>query len=109
MDSPKHIERITAEGVVASICHTRAGAARGRYLLAHQPVDLITDSRVVLAGLSLAGAIRMAAINPARACKLPARAQSFVPGAPADIVQFRLAASQAIEIVATWLAGQRIL
>ena len=48
-----------------------------------------------LAGLSLADAIRMATLNPARAGKVPARTQGLVPGAPADIVQFRLTPSQA--------------
>ena len=117
--------------VLVTDAATPAGAAPGRYLLADQPVDLTTDGRVVLAGtdrlagsalhmhrgvenlmrlagLSLAGAIRMATINPARAGKVPARDQPLVPGAPADIVQFRLTPSQAIEIAATWLDGRQV-
>jgi N-acetylglucosamine-6-phosphate deacetylase len=117
--------------VLVTDAATPAGAAPGRYLLADQPVDLTTDGRVVLAGtdrlagsalhmhrgvenlmrlagLSLAEAIRMATINPARAGKVPARAQGLVSGAPADIVQFRLTPAQAIEITATWLAGLRV-
>ena len=117
--------------VLVTDAATPAGAAPGRYLLADQPVDLTPDGRVVLAGtdrlagsalhmhrgvenlmrlagLSLAEAIRMATINPARAGKVPARAQALVPGAPADIVQFRLAPSQSIEITATWLAGHQV-
>jgi N-acetylglucosamine-6-phosphate deacetylase len=117
--------------VLVTDAATPAGAAPGRYLLAGQPVDLTPDGRVVLAGtdrlagsalhmhrgvqnlmrlagLSLAEAIRMATINPARAGKIPARAQGLVPGAPADIVQFRLTPSQEIQITATWLAGLRV-
>jgi N-acetylglucosamine-6-phosphate deacetylase len=107
-----------------------AGAAPGRYLLADQPVDLTEDGRVVLAGtdrlagsalhihkgvenlmrlagLSLPDAIRMATVNAARAGKVAGRAQALVPGAPADIVQFRLTSSSQIEIVATWIGGVR--
>jgi N-acetylglucosamine-6-phosphate deacetylase len=117
--------------VLVTDAATPAGAVPGRYLLADQPVDLTTDGRVVLAGtdrlagsalhmhrgvenlmrlaaLPLAGAIRMATINPARAGKVSGRAQALVPGAPADIVQFRLTPSQSIEITATWLAGRRV-
>lgn len=109
---------------------TPAGAAPGRYGLADQPVDLTEDGRVVLAGtdrlagsalhmhrgvenvmrlagLSLADAIRMATLNPALAGKVPGRAQALVPGAPADIVQFRLTAANQIEIAATWISGVR--
>ncbi len=107
-----------------------AGATPGRYYLADQPVDLTEDGRVVLAGtdrlagsalhmhrgvenlmrlagLSLADAIRMATINPARAGKVPGRTQGLVAGDRADIVQFRLTPSNQIEIAGTWLAGAR--
>ncbi len=117
--------------VLVTDAATPAGAAPGRYLLADQPVDLTIDGRVVLAGtdrlagsalhmhrgvenlmrlagLSLADAIRMATINPAHAGKVPGRAQALVPGAPADIVQFRLTPSQAVEITATWLTGRQV-
>ena len=117
--------------VLVTDAATPAGAAPGRYLLADQPVDLTTDGRVVLAGtdrlagsalhmhrgvenlmrlagLPLSDAIRMATINPARAGKVSERAQALLPGAPTDIVQFRLTPSQSIEIAATWLAGRRV-
>ena len=107
-----------------------AGATPGRYYLADQPVDLTEDGRVVLAGtdrlagsalhmhrgvenlmrlagLSLADAIRMATINPARAGKVPGRAQGLVPGDRADIVQFRLTPSNEIEIAGVWISGIR--
>jgi N-acetylglucosamine-6-phosphate deacetylase len=107
-----------------------AGATPGRYYLADQPVDLTEDGRVVLAGtdrlagsalhmhrgvenlmrlagLSLADAIRMATLNPARAGKVPGRTQGLVPGDRADIVQFRLTPSNQIEIAGAWLAGTK--
>jgi N-acetylglucosamine-6-phosphate deacetylase len=110
---------------------TPAGAAPGRYSLAGQPVDLTEDGRVVLAGtdrlagsalhmhrgvenlmrlagLSLADAVRMATINPARAGLVPGRGQGLVPAERADIVQFRLTASKQVEVVATWIAGVRV-
>ena len=100
---------------------TPAGAAPGRYCLGDQPVDLTVDGRVVLAGtsrlagsalhmhqgvanlmrlagLSLADAIRMATVNPARAGKIPEYLW--------DAVEFRVTASQQLEIIATWLSGR---
>jgi len=50
----------------------------------------------------------MATVNPAHAGKVPARRQGLVPGERADIVQFRLTASQQIEIVSTWIDGVRV-
>ena len=122
----KTIER----SVLVTDAATPAGAP-GRYLLADQPVDLTEDGRVVLAGtdrlagsalhmhrgvenlmrlagLPLAAAVRMATINPAYAGNVPARRQGLVPGDRADIVQFRLTASQQIEIVGTWIDGVRV-
>jgi N-acetylglucosamine-6-phosphate deacetylase len=107
-----------------------AGSTPGRYYLADQPVDLTADGRVVLAGtdrlagsalhmhrgvenlmrlagLSLAGAIRMATLNPARAGEVPGRTQGLVPGDRADIIQFRLTPSNEIEIVGAWISGIR--
>ena len=117
--------------VLVTDAATPAGATPGRYLLADQPVDLTEDGRVVLAGtdrlagsalhmhrgvenlmrlagLPLAGAVRMATINPAYAGNVPARSQGLVPGDRADIVQFRLAASHQIEIIGTWIDGVRV-
>ncbi|MCX6626737.1 MAG: amidohydrolase family protein [Candidatus Solibacter sp.] len=117
--------------VLVTDASTPAGAAPGRYFLADQPVDLTEDGRVVLAdtdrlagsalhmhhgvanlmrlaGLSLADAVRMASVNPARAGLVPGRAQGLVPGERADIVQFRVTPGDEIEIVATWLAGVRV-
>jgi N-acetylglucosamine-6-phosphate deacetylase len=110
---------------------TPAGAAPGRYMLADQPVDLTADGRVVLAGsdrlagsalhlhngvanlmrlagISLADAVRMATVNPARAGKVPGREAELVAGTTADITQFRLTPQNEIEITATWLAGEKV-
>ena len=117
--------------VLVTDASTPAGATPGRYYLADQPVDLTEDGRVVLAGtdrlagsalhmhrgvenlmrlagLSLADAVHMATINPARAGKVPGRCQGLVPGERADIVQFRLTPSNQIEIAATWVAGVKV-
>jgi N-acetylglucosamine-6-phosphate deacetylase len=118
---------IRAKGIERSVlvtdASTPAGAAPGRYLLADQPVDLTHDGRVVLAGtdrlagsalfmnrgvanlirlagLSLAGAVRMATENPARAAHLQPN--------PSDVVEFRVTDSGQIEVVRTWLAGRLI-
>jgi N-acetylglucosamine-6-phosphate deacetylase len=60
------------------------------------------------AGLSLADAVRMATLNPARAGKVPGRGLGLVPRQRADIAQFRLTAGNRIEIAATWLEGVRV-
>src|ERR1035437_691859 len=123
--------KTVGRSVLVTDASTPAGAAPGRHYLADQAVDLTEDGRVVLAGtdrlagsalhmhrgvenlmrlagLSLADAIRMATINPARAGKVPGRGQGLVPGERADIVQFRLTPSNQIEIAATWIAGGRV-
>src|ERR1019366_1443623 len=114
--APRYIERITAEGVVASIGHTQAGAAQiadavaagatlstnlGTALHSHRGIENLMP----LAGLPLADAVRMATVNPARAGKVPGRGQGLVPGERADIVQLRVTPSGQIEIAAVWLAG----
>jgi len=100
-------------------------------MLADQPVDLTNDGRVVLAGsdrlagsalhmhravgnilglagVSLAEAVRMATVNPARAGKVAGRETALAAGATADITQFRVSPANDIEIVATWLAGEKV-
>jgi N-acetylglucosamine-6-phosphate deacetylase len=101
---------------------TPAGALPGRYYLGEQPVDLTEDGRVVLAGtarlagsalkmhhgvgnlmrlagLSLAEAVRMASVNPARAGGV------VVHGG--DAVEFRVTGSE-LEILKTWLGGRLV-
>jgi N-acetylglucosamine-6-phosphate deacetylase len=52
-----------------------------------------------LAGLSLADAVRMATINPARAAKLPERD---------DKVHLRVLSGPKVEVLETWLGGRRV-
>lgn len=98
-----------------------AGAAPGQYWLGEQEVDHTPDGRVVLAGtdrlagsaltmnrgvenlmrlagLSLPDAVRLATANPAQA--------GGVTVDPGDRVRFRL--TPAVEIVETWLGGERV-
>ena len=118
---------IRAKGVERAVlvtdAATPAGAAPGRYLFAEQPVELTADGRVVLAGtdrlagsglsmnrgvanlmrlagLSLDEALRMAAVNAARAGKVATH--------EGDRVEFRLTAAGDVEVVRTWLAGRLI-
>src|SRR5436190_16450624 len=96
--------------VLVTDAATPAGAAPGRYYLGDQPVDLTADNRVVLAGtdrlagsalrmdrgienlmrlagLSLAGAIRLATTNAARAGRVPNRQNGLAAGDRAEFVQ----------------------
>ncbi len=121
---------LRAKGVPRSILVTDAaapaGARPGRYRLGEQDVDLTPDDRVVLAGteklagsalkmnrgvanlvelggLSLADAITMATLNPARLLGLSA--PSLSPGSPADFVIFR---NNATDLDAVYFAGDRV-
>jgi N-acetylglucosamine-6-phosphate deacetylase len=104
----------------------------GRYKLGEQDVELTPDRRVVLAGqtrlagsalrmnagignlmrlagLSLAEAVRMATVNPARVARIPARQAGLAPGETADLVEFTFdAATQRIEIARTYLGGRLV-
>ena len=123
--------KTVARGFLVTDAATPAGAAPGRYMLGDQDVELTADGRVVLAGtdklagsalhmnrgvanvmrlagVSLAEAVRMATVNPARAGKVAGREAEFGVGAVADITQFRLTAAGDVEVVATWLAGERV-
>ncbi len=115
----KGIER----AVLITDAATPAGAAPGRYFFADQPVDLTEEGRVVLAGtdrlagsalsmcrgvcnlmqlagLSLADAIRMATVNPARAGNVAVHEE--------DAVEFRLTPTGDIEVLRTWLGGMLV-
>jgi N-acetylglucosamine-6-phosphate deacetylase len=126
---------LRAKGIERSIlvtdASTPAGAAPGRYLLGAQPVDLTADGRVVLAdtdrlagsalnmaagvgnlmrlaGLPLAGAVRMATLNPAVAAHIAGRQNGIMAGDRADLIAFRLAGEGRIEIEKTWIGGERV-
>ena len=105
----------------------------GRYRIADKEVELTPDYRLVLAGenagektlagsampmhkaianvirltgLSLAETVRMATIDPARACKLAGREAGLAPGQRGDVVEFRYDAQGPIlEIEKTYLDG----
>ena len=108
-----------------------ACSAPGRYRLGEQEVDYTPDGRVVLAGLdrlagsslrmdhgianlirlaglSLADAVRMATVNPARA--VPGPSAALAPGVPANLVQFRYEATPPrLVIISTFRDGQQVL
>jgi N-acetylglucosamine-6-phosphate deacetylase len=57
------------------------------------------------AGLTLAEAVTMATINPARIGRVPARQRGIRPGDRADLVRFRLQDGQ-VDILQTFVGGQ---
>lgn len=106
---------VRAKGIERTILVTDAaapaGAAPGRYRLGELEVDLTADDRIFLAGtsrlagstlhmdraiknlmlvagVSLADALRTATLNPARIIRLEGRTKGLVPGDRADIVVF---------------------
>lgn len=107
-----------------------AGCAPGRFKLGEQEVDLTADGRVVLAGqtrlagsalrmdrgvtnlmrllgLTLPQALQMATTNPARVGRISFRLNGLVPGDRADLVQFRLnATDNTIQIAKTIVDGK---
>ncbi len=109
-----------------------AGCAPGRYKLGEQEVDLTADSRVVLAGqtrlagsalrmdrgienlirlggLTLADAVRMATVNPARAARIAGRHAGLEAGERGDVVSMRyIPESCRIYIDGTWLGGKQV-
>lgn len=127
---------LRAKGVERSVLVTDAvapaGAAPGRYRVGEVEVERTEDGRVVLAGesrlagsalrmdrgienlMTLAGlplrdAVRMATTNAAKAGRVAGRAHGLVPGARADLAQFRFdETSRRIEIVSTWLSGRQV-
>ncbi len=106
---------------------TPAGAAPGRYRLGEQELELTPENRVVLAGtnqlagsalrmdrgvanlmrlagLSLADAVRMATVNPARAMHIAGREQGLAAGDRGDIVVFTLEEGR-ISVDRTYASG----
>jgi N-acetylglucosamine-6-phosphate deacetylase len=127
---------IRAKGLERSVLVTDAampaGCAPGRYKLGGQDVELTPDGRVALAGqtrlagsalrmdrgiemqmrlagLTLAEATAMAALNPARVARIEGRQAGLALGERADLVEFRFhTAGQRIEIRKTYLSGRLV-
>jgi len=72
-------------------------------------MDRAIENVMRFAGLSLTEAVTLATRNPARLGRINARQRGLNPGDRADLVQFRYdAAGGKIEILATYLSGQRV-
>ncbi len=122
----KGLERsvLVTDAVAPAMCEP------GPYMLGSVPVELRADDRVTLrgadrlagsslrmdraianvmsrAGVGLAQAVTMASTNPARVGRVPGRLRALQPGTRADLVRFRLDAGR-VEILETWLSGQRV-
>jgi len=109
-----------------------ANCPPGRYRLGEQEVDLTPEECVVLAGqtrlagsalrmdrgvenlmklagLSLAEAVAMASLNPARLADIEGRRQGLEPGELADLVEFRFQPDPPrLRIEHTWLSGRLV-
>jgi len=127
---------LRAKGLTRAFLVTDASAPAncppGRYRLGPQEVDLTPDQRVVLAGqqrlagsalrmdrgieklmklagLSLAEAIAMATLNPARVARIEGRQKGLQPEDWADLVEFHFQADPpSLSIHRTWLAGRLV-
>jgi N-acetylglucosamine-6-phosphate deacetylase len=127
---------LRAKGIDRAVLVTDAampsGCTPGRYFLGEQEVELTADGRVVLAGkdklagsalrmdrgvsnlmriagLSLADAVRMATVNPARAGRVPGRERGLAAGERADFVVFRHDPERAsITVAGTWRDGEKV-
>ncbi len=117
--------------VLVTDASSPAGATPGRYRLGEQDADLTADGRVVLAGtdrlagsalkmhdgvanlmrfagLTLADAVRMATVNPARIIGLEGRMEGLRVGETADLVAFKRIGDGGIQVDSIWLGGRRI-
>jgi len=125
---------LRAKGVDRSFLVTDAsapaGCSPGRYRLGEQELELTAEGRVVLAGqsrlagsalrmdrgienlmklagLSLAQAVAMATVNPARAIRLEGRQRGLEPGEAGDLVEFDFQSDPPrLAVRRTWLSGE---
>lgn len=88
----------------------------GKLHLASNPKLLAGSAQMLKEGIQhlcergltdLATALEMASIHPSRLMSLPA-AQGITVGAPADLVLFRSAANQRMEILSTYKSGKEV-
>jgi len=124
----KEVER----SVLVTDASAPAGCRPGRYKLGEQDVELTAENRVVLAGqrrlagsalrmdrgvenlmglagLTLAEAVTMATVNPARVGRFPARQNGLHPGDRGDVIEFRYDPDALrIEILRTYLGGRLV-
>ncbi len=121
--------KTVARSVLVTDASSPAGAAPGRYRLGEQEVDLTPDNRVVLAGqdklagsalrmddgvtnlvrlgeISLADAVRMATLNPARVGQVPGRTKGLAEGERADFVVFDFDGQ--VRVRETWVDGEKV-
>jgi N-acetylglucosamine-6-phosphate deacetylase len=135
---PPHYVKVAlrAKGMERSVLVTDAampaGCDPGPYVLGEVTVDLTEDQRIVVAGtdrlassalsldraignlmtfagLSLADAVRLATVNPARAGRVPGRTRGLEAGERADLVLFRFdAGEKRISVEATWVDGEKV-
>ena len=120
----------TTRCVLVTDATAPAGATPGRYSLGRQLVDLTADERVVLAGqdrlagsalrmdhavrnaiamagVTLADAVAMATVNPARVGGVAGRTGGLVAGDRADFVLFTLdRENRVFNIQATYMSGE---
>jgi N-acetylglucosamine-6-phosphate deacetylase len=121
--------KTVARSILVTDASAPAGAAPGRYWLGEQSADLTPDGRVVLtgtnrlagsalmmndavanvirmAGVSLAEAVDMATVNPARIVHLEGRSRGLALDEQADLVVFRTGPRLTVEAV--YLDGELI-
>jgi len=121
-----------ARAVLITDAAAPAGCAPGRYYLGEQAVELTADNRVMLVGqerlagsalrmdrgvenlmriahLTLAEAVAMATVNPARAGQVPGRTGGVVKGERGDLIQYYFnPAELSISIQATYVSGEKV-
>lgn len=77
----------------------------GSALFMHKGVEKL----MTIGQLSLANAVRMGTVNPARCCNVNGRKLGLVAGERADFVRFRWdPATLEVSVVDTWLNGQKV-
>lgn len=77
----------------------------GSALFMHKGVEKL----MTIGGLSLADAVRLATLNPARCCHVEGRKNGLVPGDRADFVRFTChPETREVRVLETWTSGKRM-